>query len=319
MKTKKPVIFLVGPTAVGKSRAATEIAVRLGTEIISADSRQVYRGMDIGTDKPTPAERGRARHHMIDVVEPDEGFSAGRFREMSGAVIDRLHREGRVPLVVGGTGLYVKLLAYGLWEGPGADWDLRERLRREESARGPGHLHQRLRAVDPETAERIHPNDLSKTVRALEVQERTGRPLSDFHRGHQFGERPYEAVLIGLRREREDLYRRIEERVDAMVRNGLTDEVGGLLKKGYSPELSSMRGLGYRQMIGYCRGRSGLAEAVLRLKRDTRRYAKRQFTWFNRDASIRWIDLAPSDGTDETAEKIFSVLQRQEDGVYAGG
>ena len=310
-----PVIFLVGPTAVGKSRAALELAEGLHTELISADSRQVYRGMDIGTAKPEPSERARVTHHLIDVVEPDQLFSAGRFRVMASDVIAKLHQQGRIPIVVGGTGLYVKLLTHGLWKGPQADWNLREQLRVEEAIQGFGHLHRRLRAVDPASAEKINPQDRAKLIRAIEVYELTGRPLSALHHEHQFRERPYRTVTIGLRRSRPDLYRRIEERVDGMIKEGLVEEVRRLRAMGYSEDLPSMKGLGYRQMIGHLNGKYDLGEAVRLLKRDTKRYAKRQFTWFHRDPPIRWIDLPESDDWIETFKKVHTLtLQEIRDG-----
>lgn len=304
-----PVIFIVGPTAVGKSRVALEIAESLCTELISADSRQVYRGMDVGTAKPSLADRARVTHHLIDVAEPDQLFSAGRFRAMASDVVAKLHRQGRIPIVVGGTGLYVKLLTHGLWKGPQADWSLREQLRREEAIQGSGHLHRRLRAVDPASAEKIKPQDKAKLIRAIEVYELTGRPLSALHREHQFRERPYQTVMIGLRRSRPDLYRRIEERADRMMKDGLVEEVRGLQSKGYGEDLSSMKGLGYRQMIGYLNGKYDLSEAVRLLKRDTKRYAKRQFTWFHRDPSIQWLDLSESDDVKEAYTKVESVVR----------
>jgi len=308
---KKPVIVLVGPTAAGKSAAAIRLAGSLGTEIISADSRMVYRGMDIGTAKPGPAERAGVVHHGIDVSEPDDPFSAGRFKVLAVDVIGRLHREGRVPVVVGGTGLYVKLLLHGLWEGPEADWSFRERLYEVERGGGVGTLHRQLAGIDPVSARAIRPQDRSKLVRAIEVYEKTGRPISDHHREHRFSEKPYEAIQIGLRRSRDDLYRRIEVRVDQMMADGLVEEVRGLIAKGYSAGLPSMKGLGYRQIVGYITEGVDRAEAVARLKRDTKRFAKRQFTWFNRDPSIRWIDLSESDGAVEAHGKIRSILDRE--------
>ena len=318
---KKPLIVLVGPTAVGKSAVAIRLALKLRSEIISADSRMVYRGMDIGTAKPAAAgkpgppraeaERAEIVHHLIDVVEPDEPFSAGRFKTLAAAAINRLHCEGIVPIVVGGTGLYVKLLLHGLWEGPEADGPLRERLYEAERREGAGYLHQQLKGIDPDSARAIKPQDRSKLVRAIEVYEKTGRPISDHHREHRFSEKPYEAILIGLRRSRADLYRRIEARVDKMMADGLVEEVRGLIEKGYSDELPSMKGLGYRQIVGFIKGEYDRAEAVHRLKRDTKRYAKRQFTWFNRDPSIRWIDLSESNEVDEAYLKIQSILNQE--------
>jgi len=307
-------IVLVGPTAVGKSGAGYRLAKRFGSEIISADSRMVYRGMDIGTDKPGKDDRAAVVHHGIDVTDPDEPFSAGRFKSMAETMIEGLLRDGKMPIVVGGTGLYVKLLLHGLWEGPEADWSFRERLLREAEGRGEGYLHRRLERVDPDSARVIRPQDRSKLIRAIEVYEKTGRPVSAFHREHRFSEQRYDAIQIGLRRARPDLYRRIEQRVDAMMACGLEDEVRGLIQQGYSAGLSSMKGLGYRQITGYLNKEYGRDEAVRRLKRDTKRYAKRQFTWFNRDPSIRWIDLAETDGDEEASEKVEAfVAERMPD------
>lgn len=308
---KNPLIVLVGPTAVGKSAVAIRLALKHRSEIVSADSRMVYRGMDIGTAKPGPDERSGVVHHGIDIVDPDGSFSAGRFRTLAAAAIERMRREGKIPIVVGGTGLYVKLLVRGLWAGPEADWPLRERLFAEERREGEGTLHQRLKEIDPESARAIRPKDLSKIVRAIEVYEKTGRPLSDFHREHRFSERPYETLQIGLRRSRPDLYRRIESRVDEMMAKGLVEEVRGLIGKGVSPEQPSMKGLGYRQIAGYLNGEYGLEEAAHRLKRDTKRYAKRQFTWFNADPSIGWIDLSESEGDEEAYQKVEGVVEEQ--------
>jgi tRNA dimethylallyltransferase len=310
-ETKKPLIVLVGPTAVGKSAAAIRLAVKFRSEIVSADSRMVYRGMETGTAKPRPHERAGVVHHLIDVVAPDEAFSAARFRILAKGAIDRLRRAGKIPIIVGGTGLYIKLLLHGLWEGPEADWSLREVLYDEERRKGSGYLHSRLAAVDPESARAIKPQDRSKLVRAIEVFEKTGRPLSDHHRNHRFSEDRYDAIQVGLRRSRPDLYRRIETRVDEMMADGLVEEVRGLIGKGYSAELPSMKGLGYRQIIGYLNGEFDEAEAVHRLKRDTKRFAKRQFTWFNRDPSIRWIDLSESDGADDTYKNLEDVVEEQ--------
>jgi tRNA dimethylallyltransferase len=311
MNGKNPLIVLVGPTAVGKSAVAIRLAQQHRSEIVSADSRMVYRGMDIGTAKPGPADRADVVHHLIDVAAPDEPFSAGRFKILAAAVIERMQREGKVPIIVGGTGLYVKLLLHGLWEGPEADWPFREGLYEDERREGAGHLHQRLKTIDPDSALAIKPQDRSKLVRAIEVYEKTGRPISDHHREHRFSEKPYEAILIGLRRSRDDLYRRIEARVDQMMADALVEEVRGLIEKGYSAELPSMKGLGYRQIVGYLKGEYDQAEAVDRLKRDTKHYAKRQFTWFNRDPSIRWIDLSESEDETEVYNKTEAIVQEQ--------
>lgn len=298
-------IVIVGPTGVGKSPAAVCVAERLGAEIISADSRQVYQGMDIGTAKPGPDLRRRIPHHLIDVVPPDAVFSAGRFRAMARQTMDALRRQGKTPIVVGGTGLYVRALLYGLWEGPGADWNLRRRLIEEERTRGSGFLHDQLREVDPDAAARIHPGDRAKTLRALEVAILTGRPLSSHHEKEGRRGPGDPAILIGLSRAREDLYRRIDRRVEDMMRQGFLEEVERLLASGLSSELPAMRGLGYRQLAAYLRGQYSLRRAVELIQRDTRRFAKRQMTWFRAERDISWVGLAPGDEVPEAAEKIL--------------
>jgi tRNA dimethylallyltransferase len=303
-----PIVVIVGATAVGKSDAAIELAAACGGEVISADSRQVYRGMEIGTAKPTAAQRARVPHHLIDVVAPDEPFNAGRFRALAADVIERLRSAGRMPIVVGGTGLYVRALVRGLWNGPAADWPLRRELLEQDRQR-PGALHERLARLDPDAAARIHAADLPKLVRALEVALTTGRPLSEHHRAHDSAG-GYAAVLLGLRRRRDDLYARIDLRVERMLAAGLVEEVSALRARGFGPELGAMKGLGYRQIVDHLEGRSTLAEAVARLKRDTRRYAKRQETWFRREPGIDWIELQPADGTAAAAAQLSARLER---------
>jgi len=298
----------VGPTAVGKSAIAERLALALRTEIIVADSRQVYRGMDIGTDKPSAVSQARVRRHLIDLIPPDAPFSAGKYKQLAEEKIAALTREGKPIFIEGGTGLYIKTLLYGLWEGPPADWDFRNRLLQEENQKGEGTLHRRLAEVDPAAAGRIHPRDLPKLVRALEVYHQVGRPLSELHADHRFAEPPKgEYLLVGLRREREDLYRRIEQRVESQIANGLIEETAHLLSSGFSPQLPSMRGLGYKQMIRYLQGEQTREEAIATLKRDTRHYAKRQMTWFRADPKIEWIDLREDEGAEAVAERILRL------------
>ena len=305
-----PVVFLVGPTAIGKSRVAIQVAKTLGSEILTADSTQVYLGMDIGTDKPTPAERAGVPHRLIDLVEPDEPFNVGLYRRLALQEITRLHAEGRVPLVVGGTGLYVRALAYGLWEGPPADWGLRRQLLAEEASHGPGHLWHRLAQVDPVRAATLHFRDRNKIVRALEVALRTGVPLSQWHDRHQFQERPFPSVMIGLTMDRTLLYRRIDARVLREIDDGLVEETRGLLGRGYDESLGSMKALGYRQMTGYLKGRYGWDEAVRRLQRDTRHFAKRQLTWFRSDPAITWLTVTEQDTAGQVAQRVLEHLSR---------
>ncbi len=303
-----PVIFLVGPTAVGKSGIAIPLAKALGTEILSADSTQVYRGMDIGTDKPGSGDRQGVPHRLIDLVEPDEPFNAGEYRRHAMREIERLHAEGRVPLVVGGTGLYVRTLAYGLWEGPPADWGLRRELLEAEAAQGDGYLWRRLEQVDPTLAATLHARDRNKIVRALEVAVRTGVPLSEWHQRHRFQERPFRAVMIGLTMERLALYRRINARVLREIDDGLVEETRSLLSRGYDETLGSMKALGYRQMTGYIKGRYGWEEAVRLLQRDTRHFAKRQLTWFRSDPAVHWITVGEDDAAERTAQRVMEYV-----------
>ena len=309
----KPLIVLLGPTAVGKSRAAIPLAKALGTEVLTADSRQVYRGMDIGMDKPTPEERQGVPHRLIDVVEPDQPFNAGEYRRLALADIARLHGENRIPLVVGGTGLYIRALVRGLWEGPSADWSYRREL--EEGARryGPDWLHHLLADADPVLAGRLHPRDHVKIIRGLEAHHLLGRPLSELHGLHQFNERPFTTLLIGLMRDREHLYRAIETRVDRQLARGLLRETRQLLERGYRRELGSMKGLGYRQLAGYLAGEYSYDEAVRRLKRDTRHFAKRQMTWFHKEPDIVWINV----GEEESAERVVDRMLQQVDRFLA--
>ncbi len=303
-----PVVFIVGPTAVGKSRVAIPVAKALETEILTADSTQVYRSMDIGTDKPRLGERDGVPHQLIDLVAPDEPFNAGLYRRAALREIARLHADGRVPLVVGGTGLYVRALAYGLWEGPPADWGLRRELLEEEAAHGEGYLWRRLEQVDPALAGTLHARDRNKIVRALEVAVRTGVPLSEWHVRHQFKERPFRSVMIGLTMDRAALYRRIDARVLREIGDGLLEETRGLLARGYDETLGSMKALGYRQMTGYVKGRYEWDEAVRRLQRDTRHFAKRQLTWFRRDPSVHWLTIEEDESVAQIAKRVMEHL-----------
>jgi tRNA dimethylallyltransferase len=303
-----PVVFLVGPTAIGKSRVAIPIAKALKTEILTADSTQVYRGMDVGTDKPRLVERDGVPHRLIDLVAPDEPFNAGLYRRVALQEIARLHAEGRVPLVVGGTGLYVRTLAYGLWEGPPADWGLRRQLLEEEAAVGEGHLWRRLAQVDPALAGTLHARDRNKIVRALEVMIRTGVPLSEWHGRHQFQERPFRSIMIGLTMDRAALYHRIDARVLREIEGGLVEETRRLLAYGYDESLGSMKALGYRQMTGYLKGHYGWDEAVRRLQRDTRHFAKRQLTWFRNDPTVHWLTIGEEESTDLIAQRVLEHL-----------
>jgi tRNA dimethylallyltransferase len=285
---KNKVAVLVGPTAVGKTGVALELADRLQAEIINADSLQVYRELEIGTAKPTPLERARAPHHLIDVAAPPEPYDADRYGVEGRKVLADLHRRQVPPLVVGGTGLYLKALLHGLFEEGAPRPDIRERLRREWQDLGLSRLHQRLAALDPATAGRLHPHDTYRILRALEVMEATGRPLSELFAAHRFRECPFQVLKLGLALPRDELNERIERRVEAMLAQGWLAEVEELLRR-YPPDLKPLQSLGYRHLINFLQGRWSWEEAIELLKRDTRRYAKRQLTWFKADPEVRWF------------------------------
>jgi tRNA dimethylallyltransferase len=285
---KPRVAALVGPTAVGKTAVALTLATRWGAEIVNADSLQVYRRLDIGTAKPTRAEQARITHHLIDVVDPPEPYDAARYCREGRRVLAGLHGRGVPPLVVGGTGLYLKALLSGLFAEGAPQAEVRARLRREAELVGLPALYKRLLHLDPATAMRLHPHDTYRIVRALEVMEATGRPLSTLIAAHRFQDSPYQVLKLGLRLPREELYRRIELRVEAMLAQGWLDEVKGLLDR-YPPTLKPLQALGYRHLVNYLTGRWSWPEALTFLARDTRRYAKRQLTWFGSDPQIHWF------------------------------
>ena len=299
---KRRVPVIVGPTAVGKTALSLDLAGRLNAEIVSADSRQVYRYLDIGTAKPTPEERARAPHHFIDVRDPDEYYSAGEYGREARAAIEEMLGQGRLPIVVGGSGFYLRALFEGLFEPRISDPEVKERIRERIRRQGLAAVYEELRRVDAESAGRIHPNDEQRIVRALEVYEISGQPMSAF-----FKEKPrpagFRGVWIGLSRERAELYRLIDTRVDRMFEQGLEDEVRALLQRGYPPDLNALRTVGYREVIDYLQGRVDLERAVELVKRNSRRYAKRQLTWFRRDNRIHWIPAG------ETAlDEVFEIL-----------
>jgi len=285
-----PLVIVCGPTASGKTSLAVGLAEAFAAEIISADSRQVYRRMDIGTAKATAEERLRVPHHLIDVVDPDQNFTAADFVRLARNAIFEIDKRDRLPLVVGGTGLYIRALTEGLLPAPGSDKKLRERLLAQESREGEGTLHRRLQGVDPDMAERLHPRDRIRIVRALEVFTLAGRRLSELQQEHAFADRPYRVLSLGLAPRREDLYRAIDIRVEAMMNAGLLDEVRSLLERGYGPHLKTMRTIGYRECLRHLEGELSLDEAVSHIQQASRRYAKRQLTWFRKDKSIIWVD-----------------------------
>jgi tRNA dimethylallyltransferase len=291
MTNKKPsIIVICGPTGIGKTSAGIETAEIFGGEIISADSMQIYKYLDIGTAKPTKQETQRVLHHMVDIIDPDEDFSAAKFASMGIEIINRLEKENKVPFVVGGTGLYIKALVHGLFDAePAADSDFKIFLKEHAKVYGTEFLYNKLKKLDPEAANKIHPNDTFRIIRAFEVFESTGISISEHQKKHGFLENRFNVLKIGLNVERETLYRQIEKRVDLMIEAGFADEVKRLLDMNYSANLKSMQSIGYRHMIDHITGSTTLDEAVRTLKQDTRRFAKRQLTWFNADPDIIWV------------------------------
>jgi tRNA dimethylallyltransferase len=313
------IVALVGPTAVGKTDVAVALALRLHGEIISADSMAVYRHADIGTAKPTPAQRALVPVHMVDVADPRETFNVAEYRRLALDAVHGIVQRGRRPIVAGGTGLYVRALLDGLGlAGVPADTDLRRSLVEEAKQRGAAVLHARLSAVDPMTAARLHPNDTVRIVRALEVYDLTGVPLTTWIERDREQRQPLPSVRIGLTMDRKSLDERINRRVDAMIANGLVQEVRRLLESGAREGHGVMRGLGYREIAMHLRGTLALHEAVDLIKRNTRRFARRQWTWFRADRHIRWLDVT-SMALDEAAGEIAAMLSQYKEGWTQDG
>lgn len=303
---KPDIIVICGPTGVGKTSGTIKLAQKFGGRIISADSMQLYRYMDIGTAKPTPDEQAEVKHYMVDIADPDEPFDAARFTENSDLIIKKLGGQGIVPFVAGGTGLYIKALVHGLFRAAPADPRMLEKLTAEADEKGVASLYEKLEKCDPESASKIHANDLFRIIRALEVYESTGMPISRYHADHRFNGRRYRALKICINMDRDRLYERIDRRVDMMIEQGLVEEVEGLLQRGYSPALKSMRSLGYRHICSYLKEGGSWEETVRTLKRDTRRYAKRQLTWFRADPEIIWKSPDELDQIEKLVEDFLS-------------
>ena len=284
-----PAVCLIGPTAIGKTGLSLALAAELDAEIVSVDSMQVYRYLDIGTAKATKAERQQVVHHLIDIVDPDEEYHVARFIADAAAAIAGIRRRGRLPLLVGGTGLYLKGLLEGLFRMPPIPPEIRQELRQRLEREGEGALHAELARLDPDSARRIPPGDRQRLLRALEIMTATGIPWSRHLAERDQAPLLDNVLLLGLACDREQLYQRINARVDQMVAAGLREEVERVLAMGYAPSLKSLQSIGYRHMIEYLHGNWGWAEALELLARDTRRYAKRQLTWFRHLAGVRWF------------------------------
>ena len=327
VKKMQSVLVILGPTGVGKTGLSLELAERIGGEIVSADARQAVRTMDIGTAKPSKADRERVAHHLIDIVDPDDKLTAGEYaRQASEAIRDVQDRE-KTPLVVGGSGLYIRALIDGLFQetesgglrmerggggnpqsairDPKSFDEVRKRLKARAAQEGSYTLHEELSRVDALAAARIHPNDVHRIVRALEVFESTGKRISELQRTSRQPFGGFEPMMVGLALDRAALHRRIEKRVDAMIAQGLIEEVQGLLDRGYGPDLNALKSVGYQEMFPYLLGRQTLSATIEAIKRNTRRYAKRQMTWFRRDGRIWWLD-----GSEDRRKLVDRVGER---------
>ena len=310
----KPVVLaLVGPTGSGKTKTAIALSRGLQAEIVSMDSMQVYRGMDIGTAKPTQKELASAPHHMIDVVEPDCLFTVSMYKEMASKAIDNILSKGKLPMLVGGTGLYLNALSYEMSLGDnGADGKLREELHRlAAQPDGPSMLHEQLRRVDPVSAQKLHPNDIRRVIRALEIYETSGKAKGE-REDEQRKEGPYHILVYGLSLPREQMYARINERVDLMMKDGLVDEVKGLLERGIEPkqEGGAMQAIGYKEIVSALRGEISMEQAVSLIKQGSRRYAKRQWTWFRRDERTVWFDWTQYESEEALINALLLRVQK---------
>ncbi|MCX7709640.1 MAG: tRNA (adenosine(37)-N6)-dimethylallyltransferase MiaA [Clostridia bacterium] len=299
------VIVIVGPTASGKTKLSIELAKKMNGEIVSADSMQIYKYMDIGTAKPTEEEKEGIRHYLIDEVNPDEEFSVAKYQEMALEYIQQILEGGKFPIVAGGTGLYINSLLYNInFSETTVDWEYREELKKLAEENGNQFLHDRLKEVDPEAASRIHSNDIKRVIRALEVFKFTNKPISHHQELSRMIPPKYEFILIGLTMDRQKLYERINLRVDLMLENGLLQEIRKLIEMGYDKYSVAMQGIGYKELLAYLRGEMSYEEAVEIIKRESRRYAKRQLTWFRRLENIHWINLDEFSQTSEVLKNI---------------
>lgn len=305
-KNKKKLIFIVGPTGVGKTQAGLSLSALLPCEFISADSMQVYQGMDIITDKLSPDLRKKYPHHLVDIIPVTEDHNVADFVRSAKAAVEKIIKKKKTPVIIGGTGLYINSLIHGIFEADSKDPELRLRLEAQAQADGTAALYERLKVCDPDAAEKINASDKRRIVRALEVYETTNRPISALQRERHGLADEYDILLFGLRRERSDLYRRIEQRVDFMANAGLLDEARLLLGKKLSR--TAYMCIGIREIEGFLKGEYDLNEALRLIKINSRHFAKRQMTWFNKSKDIEWIDVSPDEDMSLTAKKIFNIF-----------
>lgn len=321
---KPPLLVILGPTATGKTALSLALAEKMGggMEIISADSAMVYRHLDIGTAKPDAEEQQRIPHHLIDVCDPDEKFTVAEFKTAAEKVAAEIRGRGRLPAVVGGTGFYIRSLVNSFRFPPlEPDWGLRRRLESRAEAEGREALHRSLMEVDPEAARRLHPNDMHRVIRALEVYKLTGRPMSSYEtaspgsggsddsKGSASRSRPFRDLKLGLTMDRDLLYHRINIRVDDQIRRGLVEETRRVLDMGYAPDSPGLRVLGYRQITAFLQGETDLEEAVRVIKRDTRHFARRQFTWFRREPRVHWLKIGPEGLTENIIDQAVRLIE----------
>lgn len=304
---KPKLVIILGPTAVGKSEVGLRLAESENGEIVNADSQQVYRHMDIGTGKPSKADRERVPHHLIDIVAPNDEFNAALFRRLATESIGQIHARERNVIVCGGTGLYLRALTHGLFEGPGQDPEVRQTLEQEITDRGLAILYKRLEGIDPAVSSTIHPNDRQRIIRALEVYQLTGKPLGEWQKAHGFQEDLFDILKIGLLRERAELYDLINSRTERMIKEGLLEEVRGLVARGFHLDLKPLRSVGYRQMGKVLLGQQELLDAVEEIKQETRHLAKRQLTWFRGDKEVRWFHPNEKLAIIEAVKKFLST------------
>lgn len=311
---KKPLIILTGPTAVGKTKASIGLAKAIGGEIISADSMQVYKKMDIGSAKIRDDEMEGVNHYLIDVLDPAEEFNVVLFQKMAKQAMEEIYANGHIPIVVGGTGFYIQALLYNIdFTQENEDNHIRTELETIAKEQGADYLHQMLREIDARSAETIHANNVKRVVRAIEYYRQTGKPISEHNEKERQKESPYAFAYFVLMDERQKLYDRIEKRIDVMIEEGLLDEVKALYEEGYTRDMVSMQGLGYKEILDYLDGKMTLEEAIYVLKRDTRHFAKRQITWFKREKDVCWIDKSAFQyDEDRILAEMLNILKMKE-------